>query len=101
MRKNMLALAAASLLVAVVIGPPLYAEGSHDRSGSMMENGIMDRGASDKDKHEEGGTGSKMGMMGMMKKMSRMMDRCNDMMGDDRPNDQWRKDESHPPEQKG
>ena len=57
-------------------------------SGSMMGRDMMGDG--------DGG-----GMMGMMKQMSQMVDRCNGMMSDSRPNDQWRKNLPAEPDQRG
>jgi Spy/CpxP family protein refolding chaperone len=66
---------AAVLLATVAAAPALYADDSHGSHGSMMGRGMM-RGH---------GTG-------MMNQMSRMMDHCSAMMqGNQRPNDQWRR----------
>ena len=88
MRKSTLALAFASVLAGGVIAcPALYADDNHRSSGSMMGRGMM--GDSD------GG-----GMMGMMKQMSQMMDHCNGMTGNSRPNEQWRRNEPSQPDHK-
>ncbi len=55
----------------------------------MMDHGMM------------GNKNDKGGMMGMMKQMSDMMDHCNSMMTDRRPNDQWRKNAPSRPEKGG
>lgn len=82
MRKLTTAFLVGSMLAAgVMAAPSLYAQGSHEPSGSMMGHGMM-RDKSTKDEGE---------MMGMMKQMSQMMDHCSNMMSDSRPNDQWRK----------
>lgn len=91
MRKSTLALAFASVLVGGVIGgPALYADDNHRSSASIMGRGMM--GDSD--------GGGMMGMMGMMKQMSQMMDHCNGMMGNSRPNEQWRRNEPSQPDNK-
>ncbi|MBZ0147801.1 MAG: hypothetical protein K8F62_09720 [Pseudorhodoplanes sp.] len=70
------------LVAGAIAAPSLYAQSSHEPSGSMMDHGMMG-GKSEK------GDG---GMMGMMGQMSRMMDQCASMMqGGNRPNEQWRK----------
>jgi len=74
--------------------PSLYAQGSQDRSGSMMGHGMM----GDKAAKDQGGM---TGMMKNMKQMSEMMDHCSNMMSDSRPNDQWRKNAPSEPEKKG
>ena len=80
MRKSTTTLLLASTLVAGAMAAPLlYAQGGHQPSGSMMGHG----------------------MMGMMKQMSEMMDHCNGMMGDRRPNEQWRKTSPSQPEKRG
>jgi hypothetical protein len=96
MRKFAIGATFASILVATIMSTPsLYAEGRHDSSGSMMSNGMMG----------DNGTGNDEGMMGgmmkMMKQMSQMMDHCNSMMSDSRPNDQWRKNAPSEPEKNG
>lgn len=94
MRKLAIVAAFASILLAsVMVAPSLYAEAGHDSSGSMMSNGMM--GDNDT-RNDEGMMG---GMMTMMKQMSQMMDHCNSMMSDGRPNDQWRKNAPSTPEQ--
>lgn len=45
--------------------------------------------------------GGMMGMMKMMQQMSQMVDRCNSIMSDSRPNDQWRKNAPAEPDQHG
>lgn len=42
-----------------------------------------------------------MSAMMMIKQMSDVMDHCNNMMSDSRPNDQWRKNASSQPERNG
>ncbi len=72
---------AGMLLATVAAAPALYADDSQGSHGSMMGRGMMG-GNSMIGGHE----------MGMMKQMSRMMDHCNAMMqGNERPNDQWRR----------
>ena len=87
MRKTTTTLLLASTLVAgATAAPLLYAQ----PSGSMMGHGMMgDKNTNDR------------GMMGMMKQMSEMMDHCNGMMGDRRPNEQWRKTSPSQPEKRG
>ncbi len=73
-QKRTLALALV-LFGALAAAPAVYAGESHGSHGSMMGRGMM------------GGHG-----MGMMNQMSRMMDQCGAMMrGNERPNDQWRR----------
>ncbi len=85
MRNLATTLVLTSILVAgVMAAPSLYAQGSQDQSGSMMGHGMM----GDNNTRDEGGM---RGMMNMMKRMNEMMDHCNNMMSNDRPNDQWRK----------
>ena len=88
MRKTTTTLLLASTLVAgATAAPLLYAQ----PSGSMRGHGMM------------GGknTNDKGGMMGMMKQMSEMMDHCNSMMSDRRPNDQWRRTAPSAPDKSG
>ena len=88
MRKFTTTLLLVSTLVAGAMAAPLlYAQ----PSGSMMGHGMM------------GGknTNDKGGMMGMMKQMSEMMDHCNSMMSDRRPNDQWRRAAPSTPDKSG
>ena len=70
----------AMLLATVAVAPALYADDSRGSHGSMMGRGMM-------------GGNSMMGGHGMgMMNMSRMMDHCGAMMqGNERPNDQWRR----------
>lgn len=56
--------------------------------GSMMGRGTV-------------GDGESGGMMKMMQQMTRMVDHCNGMMSDSRPNDQWRKKAPTEPDQRG
>lgn len=92
-------LPAAILVAGVMAAPSLYAQGDQSPSGSMMGHGGM---MGDKSTKDEGGMmGDMMGMMKMMTQMSQMMDRCNNMMSDSRPNDQWRKSSPSEPEKKG
>jgi len=70
MRKHTIVLLIASALVAAVVSAPLlYAEESQTPSGSMRGYGTMK----------------------MMQQMGEMMDHCNHMMSNRRPNDQWRR----------
>ena len=91
MRKFTTTLLLVSTLVAGAMAAPLlYAQGGQQPSGSMMAHGMMgDKNTNDR------------GMMGMMKQMSEMMDHCNGMMGDRRPNEQWRKTSPSQPEKRG
>ncbi|MGE0281486.1 MAG: hypothetical protein AB7P20_12860 [Rhizobiaceae bacterium] len=67
---------AAALAASVAAAPALFARDG-DR-GMMGHDGMMGNG----------------GMMGMMDSMMRMMEHCNQMMGNNsgQPNDQWQKD---------
>ena len=79
-------LLAAALVAGAMAAPSLYGQ----PSDSMMGHGMMgDKNTNDR------------GMMGMMKQMSEMMDHCNGMMGDRRPNEQWRKTSPSQPEKRG
>ena len=78
------------LLAGAIAAPTLYAE-DQKPSGSTTENGMMG--------NRDGKDGR--GMMGMMKQMSEMMDHCNGMIGDRRPNEQWRKTSPSQPEKRG
>ena len=91
MRKFTTTLLLVSTLVAGAMAAPLlYAQGGQQPSGSMMGHGMMgDKNTNDR------------GMMGMMKQMSEMMDHCNGMMGDRRPNDQWRRTAPSTPDKSG
>jgi hypothetical protein len=94
MRKLTKAILPTAILVAgIIAAPALYAQSDHGSSGSMMGHGMMD----DNNRSDGGGM---MGMMRMMGQMSRMMDHCNNMMSDSRPNDQWRKDAPSEPKKK-
>ena len=94
MRKLTTALLLASILAAgVAAAPSIYAQTNQEPSGSMMGQGMM----GDRSTKNEGGM---MGMMKMMQQMSQMMDHCSNMMGGDRPNDQWQNTPSQP-EKKG
>ena len=88
MRKFTTTLLLASTLVAGAMAAPLlYGQ----PSDSMMGHGMTgDKNTSDKG-----------GMMGMMKQMSEMMDHCNSMMSDRRPNDQWRRTAPSAPDKSG
>ncbi|MGH6714448.1 MAG: hypothetical protein ACREEK_36525 [Bradyrhizobium sp.] len=70
---------ASTLFLGAVTAHSLYAQGNRQTFGAMghgtRENGKV-----------EGG------MTGMMKRRGGMMDHCSNMMNDNRPNDQWRKD---------
>ena len=91
MRKFTTTLLLASTLVAgAIAAPSLYGQGDHQPSGSMMGHGMTE------DKNTNDG-----GMMGMMKQMSARMDHCNGMMGDRRPNDQWRRTAPSTPDKSG
>ena len=87
MRKFTTTLLLASTLVAGAMAAPLlYGQ----PSDSMMGHGMMgDKNTNDR------------GMMGMMKQMSEMMDHCNSMMSDWRPNDQWRRTAPSTPDKSG
>ena len=91
MRKFTTTLLLVSTLVAGAMAAPLlYAQGGQQPSGSMMGHGMMgDKNTNDR------------GMMGMMKQMSEMMDHCNGMMSDRRPNDQWRRTAPFTPDKSG
>ena len=92
MRKFTTTLLLASTLVAgATAAPLLYAQGSQQPSGSVMGHGMM----GDKNINDKGG------MMGMMKQMSEMMDHCNSMMSERRPNDQWRRTAPSAPDKSG
>ena len=80
-----------TLVAGAMAAPLLYAQGGQQPSGSMMGHGMM----GGKNTNDQGG------MMGMMKQMSEMMDHCNGMMGDRRPNEQWRKTSPSQPEKRG
>jgi hypothetical protein len=84
-------LVASTLVAGVMAAPSLYAQMSQGRSGSMMDHGMT----GDKNTNHKGG------MMGMMKQMSEMMDHCNSMMSDRRPNDQWRRNAPPTPDKRG
>jgi hypothetical protein len=91
MRKFTTTLLLASTPVAGAMAAPLlYAQGSQQLSGSMMGHGMMG------DKNTNDG-----GIMGMMKQMREMMDHCNSMMSDRRPNDQWRRTAPSTPDKSG
>lgn len=86
----------ALVLISILVGggavaPPLYAQGGMMQGG---QGGMM----GDKSTKDDGGM---MGMMKMMTQMSQMKDRCNNMMSDSRPNDQWRKNSPSEPQNKG
>ena len=91
MRKFTTTLLLVSTLAAGAMAAPLlYAQGGQQPSGSMMGHGMMgDKNTNDR------------GMMGMMKQMSEMMDHCNGMMSDRRPNDQWRRTAPFTPDKSG
>jgi hypothetical protein len=73
------------IVTSVVASPALYAtQSDQEPSGSMMGHGMMGHG----DTNRGGGM---MGMGKMMKQTSQMMDHCSNMMSNDRPNDQWRR----------
>jgi hypothetical protein len=92
MRKSTTTLLVASTLVAGAMAAPLlYAQGGQQPSGSMMGHGMT----GDKNTKDKGG------MMGTMKQMSEMMDHCNSMMSDRRPNDQWRRTAPSTPDKSG
>ena len=79
-------LLAAALVAGAMAAPSLYGQ----PSDSMMGHGMMgDKNTNDR------------GMMGMMKQMSEMMDHCNGMMSDRRPNDQWRRTAPSAPDKSG
>ena len=87
MRRTTTTLLLASTLAAgAMAAPSLYGQ----PSDSMMGHGMMgDKNTNDR------------GMMGMMKQMSEMMDHCNGMMSDRRPNDQWRRTAPFTPDKSG
>ena len=91
MRRTTTTLLLASTLAAgAMAAPSLYGQSDHQPSGSMMGHGMMgDKNTNDR------------GMMGMMKQMSEMMDHCNSMMSDWRPNDQWRRTAPSTPDKSG
>ena len=91
MRRTTTTLLLASTLAAgAMAAPSLYGQSDHQPSGSMMGHGMMgDKNTNDR------------GMMGMMKQMSEMMDHCNSMMNDWRPNDQWRRTAPSTPDKSG
>lgn len=76
-------LVVSTLIVTLAAAPSLFARDNGDR-GMMGRDGMMG----------DGGMMSKGGMMGMMGSMMRMMEHCNQMMGNNsgQPNDQWQKD---------
>jgi hypothetical protein len=84
-------LLASTLVAGAIAAPSLYGQSVQQPSGSMMGHGMM----GDKNTKDNGG------MMGMMKQMSEMMDHCNSMMSDRRPNDQWRRNAPSAPEKGG
>jgi hypothetical protein len=96
MRKFMKSFATASVALAVIAaGSALYAADSQDRQ--MMGSGMTGHG--DTMRQHRGMDHD--GMMGMMRRMDRMMNHCSAMMRDGQrhhPNEQWRK---HTPENKG
>jgi hypothetical protein len=78
-------IAAATLVVGLAAGSALYAQDEQRPSRPDSTPGMTSEG----------------GMMGMMRRMSRMMDQCAGMMGEgSRPNDQWRGDSPATPEKK-
>jgi hypothetical protein len=77
-------------MAGIVAAPALYAQGDPGPSGSMTGHGMMGDGTK--------GDGGMMGMMKMRGQMSQMMDHCNNMMSNSRPNDQWRKNAPSEPE---
>jgi hypothetical protein len=79
---------AATCAAALITAPVLYAHAAQGSSGAMMSHWMMG------DQNSRDGGGGL--MMGMMKRMNRMMEDCSNMMSDTRPNDRWRKDT--PPE---
>ena len=101
MRNLTKALALVSILVGSgMTASSLYAQDDQKPSGSMMDHRMMgDKGKKDDDGMMKGGMG------GMMKHMSRMMDRCDKMMSDaDDDKDRHmkdHKDNSAEPEKKG
>lgn len=83
-----------ALVAALITAPTLYAQDGQARSGTMMGPGMMD----DESANNDGGM---MGMIKMMKGMSRMINHCNSAMSDTRPNDQWRKNTPSESERNG
>jgi hypothetical protein len=86
-------LPAAILVTGIVAAPAIYAQGNRGPSDSMMGHRMM----GDNSTTDDGGM---MGMMKMKGQMGQMMDHCNNMMGNSRPNDQWRKNAPSEPEKK-
>jgi hypothetical protein len=84
-------LLASSLVAGAMAAPSIFAQGSPEPSGSMMDHGMM----GNKDTKDQGG------MMGMTRQMSGMMDHCNGMMNSRRPNDQWRRNAPTAPDKRG
>jgi hypothetical protein len=88
MRKLTKVFLLASIIATVVaVSPALFAaQSDQEPSGSMTGHGMMGDGGTNRG-------GGMMGMGKMMKQMgqSQMMDHCSNMMSNDRPNDQWRR----------
>jgi hypothetical protein len=93
MRKHKAILILASaLVVAVGAAPALYAQTDQKPAGSMMRHGMM---------RDHSGHDGMMSMMKGMQRMGEMMDHCASMMGNARPNDQWRNNAPSEPEKRG
>jgi hypothetical protein len=75
------------LLWGAMTARALYAQGDQVQSGSMGHGMMGDSNVK--------GAG---GMMGMTKHGGQMMDHCSNMMNDNHPNDQWRKNTPSEPE---
>jgi hypothetical protein len=80
-----------NLTTAVLLGSVLVA-------GVMVAPSLYAQSAGNEDGKDGGGM---MGMMRMMRQMGQMMDHCNNMMSDSRPNEQWRKNSPSQLEKKG
>ena len=78
---------ASTLFLGAVTAHSLYAQGNRQTSGAMG-HGMM----------ENSKVEGKGGMTGMTKRRGGMMDHCSNMMNDNRPNDQWRKNTPSEPE---
>lgn len=87
-------IALAGVLVAgVVAASALNAQDTRSSPDQRMDRGMMER-------DQMMGPG---GMMGMMSRMSQMMDHCSQMMSDSdrRPNERWRNNTPTDPQKNG
>ncbi len=83
MRQYTTALGIAAALAATIAAvPALYAEDNQAPRAPMMKGNMVG---------DDNNGGGMVRMMKMMKQMSQMMDHCNSMMSDSRPNEQWRR----------